>query len=374
MTITEYDLGWGSYKGFTGYFFRGQYAYHLPGSPTPDQKRYLVCSATESAGASAFNGYDSCGWSLGRYQITELCSGWLVTNLLGRVQEQVPGALDGLLEASRAKGYDFVQQKTRWGSWTWRDKDGPISRSESAARRFFSGNSNGRVGSWSRGDLNARHAADLIVPLVNIWDNEDARRVQDEFLLPRLKTFVMPQAKWLIDLKPSSNIIECAQAAFLSFSLNRSTTAADMLALCMKRTPYTVGTKEWLIELLKTLTFEPKIAIYPERYGSTKNKGHGIRAVLERLYSIDLPDFAEELAVWQADMPQQGTRDLSTTAAIQQALIDLGLDLGPAGADGKAGAKTQLAVMAFQRQNNLQVDGVIGPKTLAKLQEKLATL
>lgn len=51
--------------------------------------------------------------------------------------------------------------------------------------------------------------------------------------------------------------------------------------------------------------------------------------------------------------------------SLQSALNDkLGIELGT---DGKFGAKTKAAVKDFQRQNGLKPDGIVGPKTRAKL-------
>lgn len=47
----------------------------------------------------------------------------------------------------------------------------------------------------------------------------------------------------------------------------------------------------------------------------------------------------------------------------QTKLIQRGYDLAPYGADGKFGAKTEEAVKAFQRDNGLTPDGVIGKNT-----------
>ncbi len=54
-------------------------------------------------------------------------------------------------------------------------------------------------------------------------------------------------------------------------------------------------------------------------------------------------------------------------SAIQEQLRELGYLVGPA--DGVHGAQSRAAVMAFQRVNGLQVDGVIGPRTRAALAE-----
>ena len=51
----------------------------------------------------------------------------------------------------------------------------------------------------------------------------------------------------------------------------------------------------------------------------------------------------------------------------QTQLIQRGYDLGSYGADGKFGNATEKAVKAFQRDWDLSVDGVIGPKTWAML-------
>ncbi|WP_231597674.1 peptidoglycan-binding protein [Bacillus sp. SA1-12] len=54
---------------------------------------------------------------------------------------------------------------------------------------------------------------------------------------------------------------------------------------------------------------------------------------------------------------------------IQQELIKAGYRLLRFGADGVFGEETENAVMKFQRDHNLSVDGLVGPVTLNKLQE-----
>jgi cell wall-associated NlpC family hydrolase len=52
---------------------------------------------------------------------------------------------------------------------------------------------------------------------------------------------------------------------------------------------------------------------------------------------------------------------------LQKDLMQLGYDVGATGSDGKFGAKTEVAVKAFQANSKLTADGICGPKTWAAL-------
>lgn len=52
---------------------------------------------------------------------------------------------------------------------------------------------------------------------------------------------------------------------------------------------------------------------------------------------------------------------------LQQKLIELGYDLGPDGADGDFGAKTLAALMQFQRDHGIEVDGIFGQETFTAM-------
>lgn len=57
---------------------------------------------------------------------------------------------------------------------------------------------------------------------------------------------------------------------------------------------------------------------------------------------------------------------------LQTALIYIGYNLPKYGADGEYGSETVEAVKAFQKAHGLDVDGIMGPKSFAKLKEVLA--
>ncbi len=72
-------------------------------------------------------------------------------------------------------------------------------------------------------------------------------------------------------------------------------------------------------------------------------------------------------------MLRKGSRG-EEVAELQRALIQLGYDVGKTGADGVFGRKTLAAVKMFQQENGLKVDGIIGPLTYGKLDERGADL
>lgn len=57
---------------------------------------------------------------------------------------------------------------------------------------------------------------------------------------------------------------------------------------------------------------------------------------------------------------------------VQEGLESLGYNIGKTGADGVFGKNTQAGVIEFQKENDLTPDGIVGPKTSAKLNELLS--
>jgi hypothetical protein len=68
---------------------------------------------------------------------------------------------------------------------------------------------------------------------------------------------------------------------------------------------------------------------------------------------------------------RKGTRSAEVTEC-QQMLDKLGYQLGPSGVDGIFGSQTQKAVMDFQGDHGLSVDGVVGPMTWEELDKAIA--
>ncbi len=72
--------------------------------------------------------------------------------------------------------------------------------------------------------------------------------------------------------------------------------------------------------------------------------------------------WGDETAVAAADLLQRGITGARVRLA-QEWLILLGFHLGATGADGIFGGMTESAVRAFQEQNGLAVDGILGVET-----------
>ena len=69
------------------------------------------------------------------------------------------------------------------------------------------------------------------------------------------------------------------------------------------------------------------------------------------------------------ELLRKGNRG-ETVMELQQKLIEAGYDVGPDGADGDFGMNTEKAVIKFQTDNNLEVDGIVGSETWAALEKE----
>jgi hypothetical protein len=257
----------------------------------------------------------------------------------------------------------------RTGFQNWRfttQKDGNIDTIDKQ-RDFFFLNARGTLGSWD--DDSKAYAKRWASILATMFEDDLTKEYQLTYTLARLDKFVLPGAR---GLNPRSmahgeklnDWANAGYAAYLSFAANNPLMAFKMFQEHSKEHGFRPTDKDWVIGLLKQLTFGPKFTIYPERY----NK---IRPVLEKNFAVDLPDFSYELYRWQqmagidpADPPEYR---LDSTLEVQKALLTLGFDLGPAGADGKFGPKTRQAVITFQGQHQLTPDGIVGPSTRSAL-------
>jgi len=352
------QIGWGTYKGYEGPLFWGQCPVTVPPNPSDEEKILLVTTATEGGKWDAVNMYDRMIISVGAIQWGE-AGQYSVSDMLGKVAQWDKALLAPLQPALTQASATFrLNGKGRYRFFTpaYGEIDTAVEQ-----HGFFLLHSDGGAGSW---DAESKAYAKVWAASVSsVFQQPEAQKAQAAFTTPKLRSyFIVKGAQAVLwgpdEALPNTGWVGAIRAAFTSFAANLPAVAADQL----KKAPLTGLTKwspEWCVALLRQLTFGPGIAIYPHRYEK-------IRPVLETLYGIDLPDFARDLEAWQTEHgidPARMAPTFTTTAEIQTELLAESYDLGPAGADGKMGAKTTDAIRTFQRLHGLGPDGIVGQKT-----------
>lgn len=104
----------------------------------------------------------------------------------------------------------------------------------------------------------------------------------------------------------------------------------------------------------------------------------GAMVLLKRLMALDAtiaPPLGSDVPTVVGASPDVTAPTIipADTKSIQAALLKLGYDLGPMGADGIAGSRTREAIRDFQAAHGLDVDGVAGARTRTALAVALST-
>lgn len=365
--ITLSQCGWGSYSIYSGPLFWGSKKMDLvPVESTTEQKLLQVITATEGGAFDAINMYDKCIMTCGLIQWCD-AGQYSVCDMLGEVD-----TAGGSIEPVRAYAAKM--------GWT-------LKRSPSMKMRFFQGNnqvdttteqkqlylggSSGRIGEWN--SEQKTWARGFAVAMANCFQDQINIDAQIAFTAYRLMNFVGVNGKKYL-FAPGMQLtpyLEAARAAYISYAANLPVVADKMLGRVAARGE-TFTSEKGVVALLKEMAFGPGITLYPSRY----NK---IRPHLERFYAIDLPDFAKDLQTFKESLPPLSSDETSVFSVLgidpnltkpedlQAALQYIGYDLGPAGVDGRIGSLTKTAITNFQSVSGLQVDGVVGKLTRARL-------
>jgi len=326
-----------------------------------------VLTATEGGSWNAENSYDRCILTVGLCQLCE-AGQYSVSDLLGAVEERLPGGLYPMQAALDMSDATFhPNERGRW-RFHFRDARGEVDRLQEQQQLFLL-NSNGKKGTWD--DESRRHAKTWAAAMVNVFENDDANRVQRDHLVPLLLRFALPFARRYVDGAPDDALGNAFISAYVSFAANNPTWANRYLQAAVQTSRAAVYSVDWLVDVLRSLTHGPKVQIYPHRYDA-------IRPVLERLYGVDLPDTAALLG--------DGIEQFMSPKEIQTILRDLGYDLGPYGPNGDGvdgvitrGGKTWQATAEFQRLHGIEEDdndklGWVGDDTALALREARESL
>jgi hypothetical protein len=365
--VTVKDIGWGSYNEFEGPLFWGvqKHKRRKKGEPIVSDADDIisVITTTEGGAYDAYNGYDKCICTSGLIQWCDRAPMFLVTKLLGTVAAADRALLAPVDEFLDRHGYTF-EYRADMKAWRFIDPGGVEVDNPEKQQLLYLDGSSGLKGKWVEG--HKWHAREWAAACSNVWQEQRARDIQREFTASRLHGFVLPsvQVVLLAAQRVGSATAKAFIAAFLSFAANNPRRAADALSSVVDR----VGvhfTDEWLVDVLHSLTFKPGIAIYPHRYDK-------IRPVLEDLYGVDLPDFNGGLGLW---LKEHKFKDQLSPTALQSALLDLGYDLGPKGADGVFGTRSKAALLAFEKKAGVppeKCDGTPDSYTVPALEKALA--
>lgn len=354
------NIYWGSYKNFEGPWARGSQRFTLSGTPTPNEEIMSVITATEGGTYDAVNMYDVCLWTVGVIQWCNRAPQFSVDDMLGQVVEAGSDGLKPLEALAIERSYTFrkVGAKYRFV------RGGNAVDSVEEQQKLYFLNASGAKGSWD--EESKAWARRWATASIKVWESASARKVQLDFTAKRVLTFAYGTGKQLMAEMPDTNIGRAWRAMYLSFAANNPAKAAASVAASVKQTQgvMTPWTEPWLANMAYMLTTNPGIAIYPIRYNA-------IRPVVEKIYGVNLPDYAKELTEWSAKNFQGRWYD---PKELQMALVALGYDIGPEGATGVIDSKTVRALKEFEVDAGVPVeyqDGCLDIFTARALEKAL---
>lgn len=360
------DISWSRYKykknqseeyeEYEGPMYIGKHKYELPDSPDFLDKALCVFVSTEGGHYDSLNMYDRCIVSLGLIQRCEVAPIFGTSEMLGKCAEMNKDELNKYMDLLPSHP-TFQKTKTGWRFF----QDGvEISTKQAQQKLFLS--TNGLRGSWNNESIEyARTTASV---LCSICENKIFRYTQTEYAKSMLMKFVYGNAKDVLFTKPDEDGWWGAlKAAYISFAGNLPSVANNCIRSIINNGIWDLmDDKDKCTAALQSLVFDSEISIWPDRYNA-------IRPQLERLFGIDLPDFANELKQWNKNY-QYGR----TIYEVQASLQHLGYDIGPEGVNGKLTRGTTAAITEFKKDQKLSPDSVLDVITVELLHEMIESM
>ena len=352
MTTTS-QIGWGSYQGFEGPYLKGSIPYVPEQNPDFLGKVVQVICSTEGGRYDAINMYDSCIISVGILQVCEKVLE--MSNMLSTCASLDIGSVNNALAQLPAP---LEIRQVSFGPMRLFFKDGSgVCDTPAAMRKAYLGGSTGMKGQWT--DQQKLWARQVAVVFADMWQNPVLQQGQLTYVKGRMLGFALPRARQTIIANPNkSGWSGALQAGYLSYAANIPAVADKCLATAIANPKWLTGSDEDKYRILMKAMVSSGVDIWPGRY-------RHIQPTLSSLFGVATPTLEELTALPGA--PPVPVTGLTSPQDIQNALLKLGYDLGPAGADGVIGIKTKLAIQAFQSANGLAADGVVGPMTKSKL-------
>ncbi len=369
--VSAGQVGWGRYSVFEGPVFFGHQKLRLVEPHDSDNMKLMqVITATEGGAFDAVNMYDKCIMTVGVIQWCDAAPQLSVCDMLGAL-DAAGCELTEIRQFADKIGYSLG--RTPGGKFRFIRAGGNAVDTQEEQRQLYFGGSSGRQGAWSA--QHKTHARIMAAAMASSFQGAREQQAQIDFTAPKLTQFAGANGRkvFFSESSPKGPLMDAMRAAYLSYAANLPVVADRMLGSVGTDG---IGTEKWAFKALQKMAFGPGIALYPERY----NK---IRPHLERLYGVDLPDFARDIQKALDNLGKVPSADFNyvkgigidpnfgTVKDVQRALLHLGYDLGPRRDDGNMGAKTTGAIKEFQRSANLEDDGAVGRLTRAALIDAL---
>jgi hypothetical protein len=287
MTVTAAQIGWSSYSNFEGPFFIGKCPYVLPTSPTENDELMAAITAAEGGHFDSINMYDAGICSVGLIQWID-AGQHSVDNMLGEVVAQcgIEKVNGPMVAAFAQSGASFKQDAS--GNWRFFNAAGDALTNDQMHKLFMNGP--GTKGSWT--DVNKLYAKTWAAAFANVFADPGAQKAQVDYTAPRLKSFLVSGVgSELYDGTPSTGWTGAARAAMVSFAVNLPAVVGAQYNAFAKATKSAKWSSDWVIGLLKQVTFAGPTALWPARYNA-------IRPVIEKLFGVELPQTAKLLQAW----------------------------------------------------------------------------
>lgn len=340
------NIGWGEYGGFEGPYYTGSVRY-TPMSDRFWEKCVHVVTATEGGRYDAVNMYDVCVVSVGILQVCEKVLE--MSRMLASMEKVAPAELSAALQAMPSPLTMVTDQS---GRRVLADGSGPIN-TVARMQQVYLG-CTGERGKWTSALKDSAKA--WAAGFANLCATPALIAPQLEYVEERLPAYVMKAARDELFRKAWDEGWEGAmKAMYVSYAANLPAVADSRARAAFSDPRWSGSSPADKFLILADSMVKSGVAIWPHRFDK-------ISPVLSQRFGVQCPSSSELGA------PAAG---LSSPMEIQAALVKLGYDLGPAGADGVIGRKTTEAVKAFQAKSGLSADGVVGPKTRAALQSAL---
>jgi hypothetical protein len=275
--MSNINVLWGKYKEFEGPYYPGNIDYKLPENHDVWDRVLASVAATEGK-MNSINMYDSCIVSAGIIQ-------WCEKNFLG-----VTNLIDAFMKSNETKHTPILNdafkeiksfvgfmpfKKQSNGSWRFVDKSNNIIDKEDEQRNFFLG-CDGKKGSWNQRtfDLSKTWARCL----AKFMSAQEMTEFQSNYTKEKIKTiYYHRDVRSIIEQISDQTIKELALCFYISFSANHPKFAKDNFISADARMLTKRGSKEWLLEVIKEMTFKNNIEIYPKRFEK-------VSMVLNKLY------------------------------------------------------------------------------------------